>query len=338
MPAWAESGNALYSIEVGAVRLDERVDALRTYLWLKDKGYLVYLHRAFAAGDGRPMLRVAVGAFTRRGAAAEFGRAFGAAEGLPHAVAPAPVEILPGADGREFVVTPSALWVRGVGGPRELHPFTEKPTHWDLHGANRVPNTMAAVSPRGDAVAFADESRLFVATLDGRPAVALTDRGAPGVGPDHTFPWRPRWSPDGQYIAFLEQAIWDSGPDFGPLPVGLWLARADGVGARCLTCDAGVADVVRWFAWHPGGDRLLFVGGSGLVARSVGGGLYGIGTDGTVRTLIAAPDPDAGWRTYEEIAGPLTVADGHLQFRRVRWLDEAFETQSVTGDRLPVDR
>jgi hypothetical protein len=95
---------------------------MATYRALRDKGYLVYTYKAEI--DGKPWLRVAVGAFDSIDAAAAFGESFSAKEKQDHFVAVAPVRITAG-DGGDFVVTPSALWTRQGGKSREILAFDD---------------------------------------------------------------------------------------------------------------------------------------------------------------------------------------------------------------------
>ena len=319
-----DAGDVRYSIQVRAVPLAEADAGLATYRALRDKGYLVYAYRTEI--DGAPWLRIAVGAFASRGAAVEFGRAFSAAEGLDHFVAAAPVRVLRGTGEREFVVTPSALWVRGGDGAHEVHVFdAEAPNKAGLPAA-----ILPEIAPGGRALAAVYDCGLLVVPVDGHGAVDATEPDGPCVSAefDRSYAWRPGWSPSGDYVAFLDQALWEH-------TIGLWVARADGGGLRCLTCNRDGQSAVRWFVWHPNEDRVLFVEGYAHGTVAVGGGLYSADMDGTVRTLIAA-EP-GHWKDYEEIAGPLTIEDGYLHFRRVRWLDDNYIETSITDDRLPID-
>ena len=317
------SPSTVYSIQVRAVPLAEAEDGMATYRELRDKGYLVYAYRAEV--DDAPWLRIAVGAFGGRGAAGEFGRVFTAAEGMDHFVATAPVLVLSGSGERDFVVTPSALWVRGGDGAREVLAFaTESPNR-----ARLPARVLPELSPNRDAIVFVYDDRLYTATFDGDAALALTEPGAPWVTADADYSWRPGWSPSGDHIAFLDQPFWE-------YQIGLWVVRADGSGLLCLACNRHGQSAVRWFVWHPREDRVLFVEGSAMGTIAVGGGLFSAEVDGNIRTLIAA-DPGVGWEAYEEIAGPLRIEDGYLHFRRVRWLDDNYVETRITEDRLPID-
>ncbi len=318
----AESGNSstVYSIQVRAVPLADAEDGMATFRELRDKSYLAYAYRVEI--NGEPWLRIAVGAFHSRGAAAEFGRAFGVAEGMDNFLAVAPVRVLPGAGEREFVVTPSALWVRGGDGAREIFAFAAEAPN----GARLPSLILAELSPDGEAIAFVHDSRLHTARLDGAKALALTDPGAPYVTPDGEIPWRPGWSSSGEHVLFLDQA-------FSEYPISLWVARVDGGEVRCLICNEGGERAVIWFAAHPGEDRVFFVDAPAYGLSHAGGDLVSTDMDGNAQPVAAVSRGDD-----EEIIGPLRIEDGHLHYRRLRWLDFPNSWDSdVTDERIPLD-
>lgn len=306
-----------YSVQVQAVPLAEAEDGLATYRGLRDKGYLSYAYRVEI--NGAPWLRVAVGAFASRGAAAEFGRVFMAVEGGEPFVTRAPIRVFAGADDHDFVITPSALWLRGGDGPREVFAFEATAPNAGrlIHDLNPAP------SPSGDALAFIYETRVYVASLDDPGVRPLTEPGAPYVTAEADYPWRIGWSPSGRHVAFLDQALWEH-------PIGLWVARADGGALVCVACNRDGQSAVRWFVWHPEEDRVLFVEGFSGGTVAVGGGLFSAEVDGTVSPVAAATRGER-----EEIAGPLGIEDGHLSFRRVQH-DSEYMDKTMTDDRLPV--
>ena len=93
----------------------------------------------------------------------------------------------------------------------------------------------ADVSPDGRSLAFArtesGKVRVYVAPMAGGEARRLID--APST--------TPRWSPDGQWIAFGSDRSFAS---------GIWLIRADGTGQRHLTQTGG------WPVWWPNGKEI----------------------------------------------------------------------------------
>ena len=313
--------STVYSIQVRAVPFAEREDGMATYRDLRDKGYLVYAYVGYV--DGAPWLRIAVGAFHSRGAAAEFCRAFATAENMEHFVAVAPVLILPGAGERDFVVTPSALWVRGSDGARELYAFTaEAPNSAGLPTA-----ILPELSPDGEALAFVyDTYGLIIARQSGHAGGVQIEHGFPHVAPSADHPWRPAWSPSGDYVAFLGRSNYRD-----PAQI-LWMAPNPDGWAECLTCGLGRQHAVEWFVWHPSEDRVLFIEEFAQGAGAVGGRLFSVEMDGTM-TEIAAVERIGD----DEIAGPLRIDDGRLHYRRVRWLDDRKTEKSITEESIPVD-
>jgi Tol biopolymer transport system component len=100
----------------------------------------------------------------------------------------------------------------------------------------------------------------------------------------------PRWSPSGQWLAFLK------GQD------QVWLTRADGSEARPLAEEAPVTA----FAWAPARDRLAFVAGGALVAVDADGSnrqelVAGSGGPGT-GVLDVAWSPDGEWLAYGQVS------------------------------------
>ena len=310
--------SAVYSIQVRAVPFAEREDGMATYGQLEDKGYLVYAYVAWI--DGAPWLRIAVGAFHSRGAAAEFGRAFTTAENIDHFVTAAPVRIMSGAGEREFVVTPSALWARGGDGVREIYAFTaEAPNPAGLPAA-----ILPELSPDGEALAFVyDTYGLIIARQSGHAGGVQIEHGYPDVTPDADHSWRPAWSPSGDYVAFLGKSNYRD-----PFRM-LWMAPNPDGWADCLTCGQ---NAVEWFVWHPSEDRVLFIEEFARGTGAVGGRLFSVEMDGTT-TEIAAVERVGD----DEIAGPLRVEDGRLHYRRVRWLDDRKTEKTITDESIPVD-
>ncbi len=307
-----------YSVQTRAVRFEQLELGLERLERLRDKGYLAYAYRRNI--DGEQWLYISVGAFETRDAAEAFGPSFAAAEGLNYTISQSPVRILRASGGRDFVVTPTALWVRGAIGVREVFAFDAEGPYW----AGLPDVILARVSPDRSALVFLYNHRFYKAGVDGSEVIALTNGHMPDVVAGGDFEWQPGWSPSGRYVAFLDQAFLDGA-------VGLWAARVDGVSVRCLACDRNGREAVRWFVWHPTEDRVLFISGYGFGTVAMGGTLYSADMDGNVQPVAAAA---LGPR--EEIVGPLRIEDGHLHFRRLRWLDERYSQRTLADEQVPV--
>ena len=105
-------------------------------------------------------------------------------------------------------------------------------------------------SPDGRRIAFSranagGEGGIFVIGTDGT--------GLTRVVPDDLQPIRPRWSPDGQWIAFSTNA-----DRFQEASANVWVVRADGTGLRQVTFESGTGQAY-YPAWSPHGEVLLFV-------------------------------------------------------------------------------
>jgi Tol biopolymer transport system component len=133
------------------------------------------------------------------------------------------------------------------------------------------------------AVAGASDGRLFVARADGSELVAIIPEPLllePLTEEQQVASYT--FSPDGSEVALT------SGPEADS---ELWLAKADGSGARRI--DVGMS-VYEASYRPPNGAEIIFVGGS---AMDVGTGIYAVDVaTGTVRTIV---EPSAelgiGW-------------------------------------------
>lgn len=157
------------------------------------------------------------------------------------------------------------------------------------------------------------EADIWVADADGGNAHALVD--GPG------WQWFPRWSPDGSWVAYTEEARggpWlESGP-LGPVPgqgpqgpdfgatggaarpeADIWVVRPDGSGRVRLTDEPGDD---RAASWSPDGRRLVFDS-----TRDGNTELYAIDVDGTNTVRVtdapgedwaAAWSPDGRWIAF----------------------------------------
>jgi hypothetical protein len=147
------------------------------------------------------------------------------------------------------------------------------------------------------AISLVDGSVRVVAIADGQYRTLLDDAAecsvracSPGAS----------WSPDGRQLAFwrapVEVEVCDSGPDdtmaavwwADEVPEEVWVAAADGTGARAVTASQ-MAPI-----WSPDGSLLLGAGPDGLfTVRRDGTGMT-ILTPNTLRTVSADGCPPFG--------------------------------------------
>lgn len=123
-------------------------------------------------------------------------------------------------------------------------------------------------APHGDRIVFASDRagtfNLYTASLSGGPVRGITS--GPG------FDFDPRWSAEGNDIAFLR--------DVGAGDNDLYVVHANGTGVRQLTNTPTVAEFGP--AWAPDNSEILFFAGSGGPTH-----LYAISPDGGSPTQLS---------------------------------------------------
>lgn len=83
----------------------------------------------------------------------------------------------------------------------------------------------------------------------------------------------PKWSPDGNLIAFTKEGINQDDPH--GISYEIYTIKPDGTDSTCLTCDEQALTNTRWRGqpfWHPSGDYLVFTAESAKYPRK------GVGT------------------------------------------------------------
>ena len=104
-------------------------------------------------------------------------------------------------------------------------------------------------------------------------------------------------SPDKKQVTYLLRAAQQDGPE-APQRFALWIANADGSGARAVWNGREAANL----AWLPDNRRLMLTGRDAANQKF---GLWVIGTDGTATLIVeskgltvAAPSGDGQWVAY----------------------------------------
>lgn len=156
----------------------------------------------------------------------------------------------------------------------------------DLVGSPYVDWSFGAIdlSPQGDEVAFSwnktGNFEIYSAPIEKETLYQLTAGSERSVSP--------RWSPDGQQLAFLR----DTG---GDERWAIWIADRDGENARDITKAPTVSH--RDISWSPDGQRLAYVSnvggkGFGVSIIDVKSGVRVALTDGTHEDLQPRWSPD----------------------------------------------
>jgi TolB protein len=130
------------------------------------------------------------------------------------------------------------VWVAEAGG---LYPLTQGGRYWG----------QPDWSPDGSHVVLVgwgqNATDLFVLDADGSGLRQLT-RSQQRRLADSDWVFSPRWSPDGELIAYLSDRS-----AFYPM---LWTMRPDGSNPRALVQPRGALDAVDTFAWSPDGAHI----------------------------------------------------------------------------------
>lgn len=298
-----------YTVQVLAAPVENSDAFLRVYESLRTKGYLAHYCRA-QVGE-RSYLRLRVGVFASRPEAVACAGQLRTTEGLDGFVTGADVAVDVFKDQFLVATTPSGIWLRGASA-RELYRFTP------LKG--EIEPRIARISPRGDAVAFYDENRIVTIAL-GTGAVKVLRQG---TLEDGLWSSSVRWSPDGRFLAYLDDATWES-------PARLWVMRADGTENRCLVSDDSRQTKVKSFLWHPRQNRIFYILGPTYGTVSVGGSLWCTDLQGNRRRVVTA-----GVNETVEVYHQFHIAGNVLSYTLAHF-DENVEVREYTSHTLALD-
>ena len=253
-----------YTIQVLSMPAENALSVLASYETFRKKGYLVY--RCRGRVDGRWYVRLRTGVFRSRSEAHAYGAQFKSKEGLDYFVTEADGFVDRRGNDLLLFTTPSGIWLQSGDSARQLY----RPTNGEIDTAC----TRARLAPDGRAIAFYDHQRIVAVPLDTGEVQILRQAHRE----DEILNSVVRWSPDGQYLAYLDAVEWE-------LPTRLWLIARNGTNERCLVADRTGRTRVKSFLWHRRENRIFYVAGPTHGTVSVGGTLYSIDLGGHRRVL-----------------------------------------------------
>ena len=284
-----------YTIQILAAPAENESAVSALHDRLRRQGYPVYRYRRQIAG--RLYWRLRAGVFQDAAVAKAYAEQLGEKEGFAPFVTAvdARVDVSRFADQFQVVTTPSGIWVQTGVSARWIYNAGDKEVD--------VPSANLCISPDGTAVAFHQAGRILKVTLRTGQIRILKYAGQDDELLDPVL----RWSPDGQYLAYLDAPQWE-------VPARLWVVRSDGADNRCLAGDQTGPRKVKSFVWHPSENRIFYILGPTHGTVSVGGDLLWTDLDGN-REVIAAAAPES--RT--EVRSDFHIADGVLHYTVVRF-------------------
>ncbi len=299
-----------YTLQICSVPLarQERVSAV--YDSLKAKGHLVYCRNAHV--NGQTYARLRVGLFKNRDTAQMYGKSLQEREGFDYFVTKADVRIKPFGDAFDIVTTPNDIWLRSSASMKSLY-------HFDVSGAAATCSPVE-IRPKGQAIAFACNNRIIKIDLRDDSTTVLKQ----GQQEETLFNSTLAWSPDGQYIAYLDTVGWEQ-------PTRLWIMRSDGKHDRCLVADETGQTRVKSLHWHPAGREIFYVSGPTYGTVSVGGSLCRVDLDGNHRVVVTA-----GKDLRTEVCSEFHIAGSEIRYRLAHF-DANGQVQRRTVHTIPVD-
>ena len=305
----AEEEHPYYTIQVLSAPVARRDEVRAICEMLQHKGYLAYC--AEARVRGRRYIRLRLGAFSTRAAAQAYATDFASKEGFDYFVVQADVFSDSFGDAFDVITTPDSIWLKSA--------TTTKPLYRFGAGNDAKGYGPARISPTGKAIAFYHDNQIIKIDLPDGSASVLRE----GRREEELFQALVRFSPDGQYVAYLDRVGWE-------LTTKLWVMRADGSDSRCLVRDETGTTKVKSFLWHPQANRLLYVAGPTHGTVSVGGDLCSVDLIGHRQTLVKA-QPTEG----VEVAGDFRIVDGRLCYRLAHF-DADAQTCRYTEHHLAI--
>ena len=157
----------------------------------------------------------------------------------------------------------------------------------------------AQVSPDGQLVAFVVSDQYKDGTKSPKSQIWIVNSDGSGCRPFTTGPrtdHSPRWSPYGEWLAFLSDRMNEDGKDELFL-----LSRQGGEARRLFEAKSGVGGEARAhpFAWSPNGSHISFLQSVWSDRGVVSGDLHLIpSSGGAPRNLSAGYDASVSWMAW----------------------------------------
>jgi len=310
--ARATTANAhpYYTVQLLSAPAARKARVLRAYEALKAKGHLVYCRRAYV--HERAYIRLRTGLFTDRDLARGHAEMLRATEGFDGFVARAGLAVASFGGAFDIITTPNDIWFRSETALRALYHFdkTEK----------AATCSAVAICPAGRAIAFSCDNQIVRIDLQSGAVTVLKQ----GRSEDALFDSLLAWSPDGQYIAYLDRAGWE-------LPTKLWIMRSDGSHDRLLAGDATGQTRIKSLHWHPNKDKLFYVSGPTYGTVSVGGSLYKVDLHGGRETVVPACPTE---RT--EVCREFRIVGAEILYRLAHF-DADYVELEYTMQKIPLE-
>lgn len=300
-----------YTIQVQSAPAAARSRLLETYVHLKAKGHLVYCRDAHV--HDRAYVRLRAGLFGARDEAQQYAETIRKSEGFDYFIAQTDLAVESFGDVFDVVATPNDIWFRSDTSLRALYHFDTVQEAMTCSGIR--------ICPAGRRIVFSCDNRIM--KIDVRDGSTLVLRQ--GETEDALFQSILAWSPDGQYIAYLDRTGFEQ-------PTRLWIMRSDGSQARRLIGDNTGRTRVKSVRWHPSGNELFYVSGPAHGTVSVGGSLHRVDLHGHREIVIRSSHSE---RT--EVSSRFRVVDDAVHYRLAHF-DEDYQVRQYSTHILPILR
>ena len=297
-----------YTIQVKALPMGQYKEGLELYTHLKNKGYLPYFYKIKL--KDKWWFRLRVGYFKDRNQARMFGEVVKEKEGLDYYVDKAKIFVDRFNNTFDIITTPSAVWINSDNSRKILYALNKK----TVNKSGILFYTRALISPTGKQVVFYyDEKIIGVDVESGRSTVFKGD----------VYDSAPKWSPDGNYIAYLDYVEWE-------VETSLWLIKSDGTQDTCIVKHGKTQRAVKSFQWHPYRNSIFFVEGYAYGTVTVGGNMYLLDVSEKKRRLVIEPP-----KKYDEIARGFHIKNGKLHYKLAHF-DDNMMNVTFTEHSIPL--